>query len=360
MNIGEIDKNFNLSYDEPEDTEWFSVRELPFVTYGIEYIEEIGRYRRLPMDIAKSVNDGVAALSQNTAGGRVRFSTDSPFIAIRAIEPYSEIFPHMTIAGKNGFSLYSDKAFLGIFTPSLRRIQNGVQNGHIGFGAILKNDFGLSDMTLFFPLYSDVESVYIGLKRGSVLRAAAPYRHSRPVLFYGSSITQGGCASKPGDDYVNRLSRMLDTDILNFGFSGSARGESVMAEYLSTFDPSVFVFDYDHNTPTIEHLRETHYPFYKTFRDAHPSTPIILMTMPGFAQDQYKPTRQPRYQVIFDTYTRAKAEGDENVYFLNAYGCFGEGLSGECGTVDRCHPDSLGFLRMAELVYPLLNKLLNK
>ncbi len=360
MNISEIDKNFNLSYDEPEDTEWFSARELPFVTYGIEYVEQTGRYRRLPMDIAKSVNSGVAALSQNTSGGRVRFATDSPFIGIRAVEPYAEIFPHMPVTGKNGFSLYSDKAYLSLFTPSIRRIQNGAEIGKIAFGGMLKNDFGLSDMTLFFPLYSDVESVYIGLKRGSVLRAPTPYKHSKPVLFYGSSITQGGCASKPGDDYVNRLSRMLDTDIINLGFSGNAMGEPAMAEYIATLDPSVFVLDYDHNTPSPEHLRQTHYPFYKTFRDAHPTTPIILMTMPAFADDRFKPTRQPRYEAILDTYNRAKAEGDENVYFLSAYGCFGEGLSGECGTVDRCHPDSLGFLRMAELVYPLLNKLLNK
>ena len=360
MNISEIDKNFNLNYDEPEDTEWFSVLDLPFAIHGMENVEEERRYRRLPGEFARTVNEGVWGLCRNTAGGRVRFATDSPFIAIRVVEPYSEIVPHMTVAAKNGFSLYSDKAYLGMFAPSFRRIQHGIETEKIGFGGILENNFGLSDMTLFFPLYSDVESVHIGLKRGCILHSPAPYKHTRPVLFYGSSITQGACASKPGDDYVNRLSRMLDTDILNFGFSGSAMGEPVMAEYLSSFDPSVFVFDYDHNAPSYEHLRKTHYPFYKVFRDAHPTTPIILMTMPGFAEDQYKPTRNPRYQTILDTYNRARAEGDENIYFLNAYGCFGEKLSGECGTIDRCHPDSLGFLRMANLVYPLLNELLNK
>ena len=152
---------------------------------------------------------------------------------------------------------------------------------------------------------------------------------------------------------------MLDTDYINLGFSGSAKAEEVMARYLAAQNPSVFVLDYDHNAPNAEHLKNTHYPLYKTVRQAHPDTPIILMTMPTTAGRESHPWHAARREEIFKSFQRARDEGDKNVYLLDAYGVLGAAAYGECGTVDNCHPDSLGFLRMAELLYPLLNKLLN-
>ena len=235
-------------------------------------------------------------------------------------------------------------------------------NGTVVFDG-MKNVYGANGESylaeIFFPLYSSVKHLWIGLQKNAVLAPPRPYRYERPILFYGSSITQGGCASKPGDDYENRLCRMLDTDYINLGFSGSAKGEDAMARYIAAQDPSVFVLDYDHNAPTAEHLKNTHYPLYKTVRDAHPETPIILMTMPTIEGYENRSWHKARRDEILASFERARAEGDENVYLLDAYGVFGEELNGECSTVDGTHPDSLGFLRMAELLYPLLNQLLN-
>ena len=153
---------------------------------------------------------------------------------------------------------------------------------------------------------------------------------------------------------------MLDTNYHNLGFSGNAKGETIMAEYISKLDMSVFVMDYDHNAPDAAHLEKTHYPFYEIIRKAQPETPIIMMTMPtpeGYEKSEWFNARR---KAIFASFEKAKAAGDKNVYLVDCYGTFGAMEYGESGTVDNCHPDSLGFLRMAERVYPVLKEILNK
>ena len=366
MDIRKIDKNFDTTFVAPDDIEWFSIREVPFAVHGLFYSEEEGVYRRLPKAVADATNEGVAHLSKCTAGGRVRFMTDSPYIAVRVEEPFEQPFPHLTVAGKYGVSLFADGMFAGTVMPSYEQITNADRerggNGTIAFDGIkyLRAEQGQPYQSeIFFPLYSAVNSVYIGLQKGCQLQSPKAYKHKTPVLFYGSSITQGGCASKPGDDYVNRLCRMLDTDVLNLGFSGSARAEEVMVEYLSSLNPSVFVMDYDHNAPDAEYLQKTHFALYQAFRNAHKDTPIIMMTMPTIEGYEDREWFKARREEILKSFAKAKALGDNNVYLVDCYGCFGASVNGECGTVDDCHPDSLGFLRMTERVYPILENLLN-
>ena len=366
MDIRKIDKNFDISFSVPEDIEWISLEEIPFAVYGVTYSNEEGLYRRLPKEIAESINEGVAELSKHTAGGRIRFVTDSPYLAVRVEEPFGIPCPHMTVAGERGVSVFTDQQFIRTLMPSYDDLVKADKRyggeGKVFFGGVVR-PFLSSQKTykaeLFLPLYSEVHSLYIGVKKGSILQECEGYKHKKPILFYGSSITQGACASKPGDDYINRLSRMLDTDYINLGFSGSAMAEQSMAEYIASINPSAFVLDYDHNAPTPEHLRKTHYPLYETVRKSHPTTPIIFTTMPTIENYEERPWFQARRKEILESFSKMKALGDENVYFIDFYGCYGALENGECGTVDNCHPNSLGFLRMAEKMYPLLDKLLN-
>ena len=133
-------------------------------------------------------------------------------------------------------------------------------------------------------------------------------------------------------------------------------GSIELSEYIAGLDMSVFVYDYDHNAPTKEHLAETHYPFYKTVREKNPTLPIICINA-----HNARPSRlhDERRLIILDTYNRARAEGDENVYFIDGDLLFPEDIIANC-TVDGCHPNDLGFYFMAKSIAPLIKELLEK
>ncbi len=339
--ITEIDKNLKVETNIKRDGLVFkNALDEPFKIYGVYHDGK--QYRRLPDDVAEKTNPGVHSLSTRTTGGRVRFITDSPYVAIKAMLPHMSKFPQMSVSGQSGFDMYTYengkyipvKSFLPPYDFA------DTYDGVCDFNDGEKERF----ITVNLPLYDDVYELYIGIKEGSVLKEAPEYKHNIPVVYYGSSITQGGCASRPGMNYEAILSRNYDIDYINLGFAGSGRGEQIMADYIASLDMSVFVFDYDHNAPTIEHYEKTHEPFYKTVRAAHPDIPIIIMTRPkvNLSEEELK-----RLEIAKATYENAKARG-ENVYFIPGYELCE--LSGDEGMVDGCHPTDFGFFSMASRI----------
>jgi lysophospholipase L1-like esterase len=181
------------------------------------------------------------------------------------------------------------------------------------------------------------------------------------VVYYGSSITQGGCASRPGKTYQDIICRRFDYNYINLGFSGSAKGEDAICEHMATLDMSAFVLDYDHNTPSEQNLIDTHEPFYKKVRAAHPDIPIIMVTAPntklqGNVNYAGRGFLYNRREIIRKTYENAVAAGDQNVYFIDGESFFGTVGRDSC-TIDNCHPNDLGFYRMAEQVWRVLSKI---
>lgn len=140
-------------------------------------------------------------------------------------------------------------------------------------------------------------------------------------------------------------------DYVNLGFTGSARAEDAIIDYISSLDMSVFVFDYDHNAPTPEDLRKTHYPALKKFREAQPDTPIIMLSRPN--QCGGKKGAEERVQIIKESYQRLLDKGDKNVHFINGQDIFYSHDS-EMMTVDDTHPTDLGFYCMAEAIEKVL------
>ena len=145
-------------------------------------------------------------------------------------------------------------------------------------------------------------------------------------------------------------------DYINLGFSGSARGEEAICQYMASLDVSVFVVDYDHNAPSLEHLKATHYPLFKTFRDAHPGTPVVFVSKPDFRGDADSVARRA---AIYETYRTAKENGDDNVYFIDGELLFAGEFRDSC-TVDGCHPNDLGFFRMGMVIGEAVAKVLEK
>ncbi len=211
-------------------------------------------------------------------------------------------------------------------------------------------------VTINLPRNDHLLSMEIGIDEDAAIKEAPNYTIEAPILFYGSSITEGGCAARVGNAYTSLVCRWLDADYRNYGFSGSARGEQEFAKYITEHEKaSAFVYDYDHNAPDVAHLRATHEPFFKTVREKFPDLPILMMSKPDTDSDIEDSKR--RRDVIYQTYQNAVAEGDKRVWFLDGGTFFGKESRSEC-TVDGTHPNELGFMKMAEAVYPMLKEML--
>lgn len=350
MNISTIDTNFAVQEQFTQDGICFSdVRQAPFSVHGVFF--ENGKFRRMPEAVAKTVSEGVHWLHTNTAGGRVRFATDSEVICIRVKTENEGKMPHFALTGSIGFDLHTGARYVGTFIPPF--------DAHGGFESRLWIPEDLRDgtvrtYTLHLPLYSDVCQVLVGIAEDAALQAATTYTHPVPVVYYGSSITQGGCASRPGNAYENIVSYELDCDHINLGFSGNAKGEDTMIDYLADLNMSVFVCDYDHNAPTAEHLQNTHEKLFKAIRTKHPDLPVVFMTRP---QPYLSKDEKSRLQIVQTTYKNALANGDRNVYFIPGPQLLNDATR-NTALVDNCHPNDSGFVSMAGAVADVLRKIL--
>lgn len=346
--IAEIDKNFKVETNlNKEDIVFYDTKNEPFEIYGVFF--EDGKYRRMPASVAKKVSNGVDMLHANTAGGRVKFKTDSDYIAISAKMPSVSKMPHFAFSGSIGFDLYvyeENERFAEAYIPPF-----DVTNGYEGI--IQFETSKMREITINFPLYSELEDLYIGVSEKSQILAPRKYIDIKPIVYYGSSITQGACASRPGNCYQAIISRRFNVDYVNLGFSGNAFGEETMAEYIKNLEMSVFVYDYDHNSPNAEFLSKTHEKMFKIIRDANPDLPIIILSRPkcNLILEEKK-----RLEVVKTTYNNAVKNGDKNVYFISGQELMA--ISGDDGVIDRCHPSDYGFYSMAEAISKTLARLL--
>ena len=358
IDISEIDSRMKSECTiDRNDIEYYDVREDPFELYGFYDPKGQSVFRRLPEDVSKATSHGVDSLSKCTAGGRVRFSTDSDCVVIRAKEPRIHRMHHATLQMSAGFDLYIDNpdsgesVFYDVFKPPYNMTDN--------FTYMVKFESKkMRYITINYPLYGEVSELYIGLCRGACLGNGARYRNKKPAVFYGSSITQGGCASRSGTSYTAIISRRLNIDYLNLGFSGSGKAEDAIVDYMADLKMSVFISDYDHNAPNTEHLRSTNYKMYEKIRTKHPDIPYVMISRPDFSKNESKVTDSIlRRQIIIEDFYRAYIEnGDKNVYFIDGEGFFNSEYA-DCATVDDTHPADYGMVCMADTIGNVLKKL---
>lgn len=358
MDISTIDKNFSFETNiEREGLVYHDVRQAPFKIYGLhEPLDASRPFHRMPCDTAEATSQGVRVLNFHTAGGRATFSTNSPFIVLRCETAGNiSLMAHMPLSGSQGFDLYRiEEDGTPRFQCALMCPTDRV--GKVGFEVLkeLPKDGRVRRYVLNFPLYGTVKNLAIGLHQDAVLEEGAPYKYNeKPVLYYGSSITQGGCASRPGSCYQALLTAEFGFDYINLGFSGNAKGEDAMIDYLASLDPMIFVCDYDHNAPTPEHLQATLPKLYRVFREAHPKTPFIFVSAPNMD------TGKAKHDIVENSYKDALADGDENVYFVDGAHMFDEMKPHTC-TVDGCHPTDLGFFGMYRSIAEPIREILAK
>lgn len=353
----QVDKNLRIltELDLPA-TDYYDVRESPFDLYGQCPMEEDGFFRRLPGSVAAACSESVATLAIQTAGIRVRFTTDSDYIVLRTPQVHRNAMPLVSLAGASGFDMYTVEdgkyTCVGTCPPSFE--------GKDPFEAVVNfDDRRTRDVLVNFPSYDNVTQLFIGLRAGSILGPGGRYGHPLPIVFYGSSITQGACASRPGNTYVNFLSRALDTDYMNLGFAGSCKGEETLCRYMASLPMSLFFMDYDHNAPNPAFLQATHWRVYDTVRQVQPRLPIVITSKTDpERQAHWQKDKLKKLEIIRETYRRAVDSGDRNVYFLDGQSIFPAYGGNDC-TVDGCHPNDLGFYVMAQAFEKVIREALS-
>ena len=352
------------------DIRYYNISEEPFRIYGVFF--ENGKYRRMPEEVAKSVSTGVLKLHDCTSGGRVLFKTDSPYIAIYAKMPTIGNMTHFALTGSAGFDLYEridgKQEFVNTFKPPVT-LKDGYETvSELGFGLYRKTgkseygyesvldvgNGGIREYVINFPLYSEVESLYIGLSNKAKVQMPEEYQQGKPIVYYGSSITQGACASRPGNSYEAIISRKLNRDYINLGFSGNARGEDAIANYIKDLPMSFFVYDYDENSMTAEYLQKTHEKMFLTVRAKNPDLPVLLLSRPKYRLNKEE---IKQLDVVKSTYQNAINRGDRHVYFVAGNEIFDETFE-EIATVDHCHPNDCGFYRMSQKIGEVIKEVL--
>lgn len=332
--------------EEKEGIAYLDVLKSPIKLHGVWY--EDGFLRRTPEDVAQATSEAVAELARKCAGGRVRFRIKgSDYIKLHVESPNeptnSPLSPGM---GIYGIDLYKD----GVYNQITYRYQDDYTFGRW---------WGEGEeplITLNLPYGRPISRLLIGVDENAEITEAPDYSLSKPIVFYGSSITQGNCASRPGMTYQNQLSRTLDFDYINLGFSGSAKGEDAIADYIAGLDMSIFVLDYDHNAPNPDHLRATHEKMFLKVREKHPDMPILMLTRPR-PRNRLVGDVLARQAVVRETYENALARGDKNVWFIPGTDLIRDEI-GDDWSVDGTHPTDLGFFSMAKAIEPTLKEVI--
>lgn len=352
----DIDLNFQLPESIPEGMRFYEPYDQPFSLFGVAPNQR-GVLCRLPESFLPACSAGVQRLAYHLAGACVRFSTDADHLAVVWELTETANMPHFAASGQSGLELFEET---DAGTRHVKNLIPAMDNGHgcrQKQSAYIPLPGGMRHYALYLPLYNGLTQLLLGFPQGAQIAPGRVPKIDKPIVFYGSSITQGGCASKAGSAYTTVLCRRLDAAQVNLGFSGNARGEESMARHIASLPMRIFVMDYDHNAPTPEHLERTHEPFFRIIREAQPDLPIILISRPSFDMNPAENTR--RRDIIRKTYEHAVAAGDGHVAFVDGETLYGP-LDRDMCAVDGTHPNDLGFWRMAEALEPVLRSLLMK
>ena len=323
----------------------------PLKVYGLPGYNESGIPERLPKRIRELI-PSLETLGRRCPGGRIRFRTNSKHITFKMeLETLTRDIG-MSLRGCQALNVYIGEGraarFAGlVFPPDYDTKQ---------CEATFEKSDSMESVTVFLPRNEPIKDISILVDDEASVLAPIAYKYPIPVLYYGSSITEGGCPANLTNAYNTIISRRLDADFINFGFSGGAKGEPEMADYINEIEKSILVIDYDHNAPSVEHLQKTHEPFFMRIRSHSPNLPIVIISAPDF---DFLKHGAERRDIIKQTYLNARARGDENVYFIDGETLLGTRDRDMCLT-DGCHPNDLGFYRMADAIEPTIKMLLEK
>ena len=360
--VEKLDRNMAVNEVQEEKVKWFSADDAPLRLTGFYFRKKGDLFRRFPLD--EKLPPAVNGLSWHTAGGQLSFISNTKVVRIKVVLGHESLMDHCTKIGSSGFDIYMGKPGGVQYFCGSSRIKVNCDSYEVD---MFKHEQAeMREFTLNFPLYCGIDSFEIGFSEEAEIKAPTPWKDDAPVVVYGTSITQGGCANRPGMAYTNILSRRLKRPFLNFGFSGNGKGEKYVFEQLAKIEnPAMFILDYEANAHK-EGIIATLSNGIDILRAKHPETPIMVVSQFHFNSEYLKTgSVTARFKDAEDTWRFERAEvnrrrraGDKNIHFV--YGGWKNEEDWTEFTVDGCHATDLGFYMFAKMLTPKVAKVLDK
>lgn len=343
-----------LKLTEADGIRWLDIRELGVEGQGFRDVKS--PFDRLPAQAEGVVREAVWNLSRHSAGLAVRFVTDAQEIRAEWTLTSSNLaMPHMPATGVSGLDLYAKND-----EGKWRWVACGFPREQTNKITLVSGLPGTSrEFQLYLPLYNGVSDVKLGVPTGTKLERAAAYApaHAKPIVFYGTSITHGGCASRPGMCHPAILGRWYHRPVINLGFSGNGTMEKEVGQYLAEIDAHVYVIDCLPNMSDVQVTERTK-PLVRQLRASRPDTPIVLVEDRNYTsgwllegQRKRNASSQAALKTAFD---ELQADGVKQLYYITGPELLGDDAE---ATVDSSHPTDLGFLRQAEAFNKILGPL---
>lgn len=309
---------------------------------GVAESEKESPYDRLPASYKNKVRKSVWDLSKNSAGISIRFNTNSSSVKVKWALLNDTKMNHMAETGIKGVDLYCKVN--GVWTY----VNTGRPTAKENEASLISGlSIGEREYKLYLPLYDGTTKVELGIESGSTIAKPATDK-KLPIVFYGTSILQGGCASRPGMVFTSIISRKLNVDCINFGYSGNGKMDPPMAELISNIKASYYVIDCLPNM-TAKEVTDSVIPLAKAIRAKNSKTPIVFVENVEYTraifQSNLKKSMDEKNQALKTQFDKLVKDGMKDLIYISAAGSIGTDNE---GTVDGTHLTDLGFLRYAD------------
>jgi lysophospholipase L1-like esterase len=318
------------------------------------------RYDRLPKEAEKTVRKEVWDLSENSAGLVIRFRTNSDRIIVHYAVKEAFAMPHLPATGRSGVDLYaknSDGEWL--WCGAKYSFEDTVKYDYLNIDPSDRYHNSGREYRLYLPLYNTVKWLEIGTRQGSLFEAL-PVRLEKPIVVYGTSIAQGGCASRPGMAWSSILERKLDRPVINLGFSGNGRLEKEVIDLIAEIDAKIYVLDCLPNLGPNEELKQLIVKSVKRLKEKHPSVPVLLVDHAGYGGEKTVKENNTRVsglnEINRQAFAMMKEEGIGQIYLLPREEI---GLDFD-SFVDGVHPTDLGMQQYALAYEKCIRKILKE
>jgi hypothetical protein len=353
--VAKLDPAMGANAAAAANLDWHDV-----TTWGVEgrawpEMERLRWFDRFPAEAQKTVTPAVWNLSRDSAGMMVRFKTDATAIHVHYKAAKDRLgLPHMPATGVSGVDLYARDAagqwrWVQVTKPATQEVR----------AEIIKDLApGYREYAAYLPLYNGVEFLKIGVPPGAKFEGLAP--RAKPIVFYGTSITHGASASRPGMVHTAILGRRFDTPVVNLGFSGNGRMDAAVGDLLIKIDAAAYVIDCLPNMQPAQ-VREKCVPLVQQLRAGRPDTPILLVEDRRFTNEWITPAKKKfhdeNHAALREAFAALQQAGVKNLHYIPGDALYGTDTE---GATDASHASDLGFMRQADVMEPYLRAALKR